>query len=130
MSKNNHVNVNFKNSEAQVNAKIVLISFKENNTFIIYSPHLDITGYGLTEEEALLSFNHCLGVFLDYTVKKKTIHQELVSLGWELKKGTSKNPKRINAPSWGDLIKNNHSLEMILNKQDIKTTHKKVAIPM
>lgn len=74
------------------------------------------------------SFNHCLAVFLDHTVNKKTLHEELIHLGWELKKGTSKQPKKINAPSWGDLIKNNASLEDLLSKHNLTTTQKEVAI--
>ncbi len=130
MSKNHHINVDFKNSEAKVKANIVLISFKEEDNFIIYSPHLEVTGYGKSEEEAMQSFNHSLGIFLDYTVKKKTLHEELLSLGWELKKGSAKNPKKVNAPSWSDLLKNNASLEELLNKHNITTTHKEVAIPV
>lgn len=130
MSKNHRINVDFKNAEAKVKANIVLISFKEEDNFIVYSPHLEVTGYGKSEEEAMESFNHSLGVVLDYTVNKKTLHEELISLGWELKKGTAKNPKKINAPSWGDLIKNNASLEELLNNQNITTSHKEVAIPV
>lgn len=130
MAENHHINVDFKNSEAKLKANIVLFSFKEEDNYIVYSPHLDVTGYGLDEKEAMDSFNHCLAVFLDYTVNKKTLHEELIHLGWELKKGTSKQPKKINAPSWGDLIKNNASLEDLLNKHNLTTTQKEVAIPI
>ena len=130
MNKNTHVNVNFKNSEAKVKANIVLISFKEEDNYIIYSPHLEVTGYGKTEDEAMQSFNHCLGVFLDYTTNKKTLHQELINLGWKLKKGSVKNPRKIDAPSMGELVKHNAQLEELLNKQNITTTHKEVAIPV
>ena len=130
MNKNHHINVDFKNAEANVKANIVLISFKEEENYIIYSPHLEVTGYGKSEEEAMESFNHCLGVFLDYTVNKKTLHKELISLGWELKKGTIKNPKKINAPSISELLKHNSALEELLNKHDIKTTQKEVSIPL
>ena len=130
MNKNHHINVDFKNAEANVKANIVLISFKEEENYIIYSPHLEVTGYGKSEEEAMESFNHCLGVFLDYTVNKKTLHKELISLGWELKKGTIKDPKKINAPSISELLKHNSALEELLNKHDIKTTQKEVSIPL
>lgn len=130
MNKNHHINVDFKNAEANVKANIVLISFKEEENYIIYSPHLEVTGYGKSEDEAMESFNHCLGVFLDYTVNKKTLHKELISLGWELKKGTIKNPKKINAPSISELLKHNSALEELLNKHDIKTTQKEVCIPL
>lgn len=130
MNKNHHINVNFKNSEAKVKANIVLITFKEQDNYIVYSPHLEVTGYGKNEEEAMHSFNHCLGVFLDYTVNKKTIHKELISLGWQLKKGSIKKPVKVCAPSMSELIKHNSVLEELLNKQDIRTMQKEVAIPV
>lgn len=130
MNKNHHINVDFKNSEAKVKANIVLISFKEADNFIVYSQHLEVTGYGKSEIEAMESFNHCLGVFLDYTTNKKTLHKELNRLGWELKKGSVKRPKKINAPSMTDLAMHNEQLKELLNKHDISTIQKEVAIPV
>lgn len=130
MNQNHHINVDFKNSEAKLNAKIVLVSFKEDDNFIVYSPHLEVSGYGKTQQEAMDSFNHCLGVFFDYTVNKKTLHEELISLGWQLKKGTIKKPLKINAPSMSELLKHNTALEDLLNKQNISTIQKEVAIPL
>jgi hypothetical protein len=130
MNKNHHINVNFKNAEGNVKANIVLFSFTEADNFIVYSPHLEVTGYGKSEDEAMNSFNHCLGVFLDYTVNKKTLHKELATLGWVLVKGTSKKPRKINAPTVTDLLKNNASLEQLLNKQNIRTLQKEVSIPV
>lgn len=130
MNKNHHINVDFKNSEAKVKANIVLISFKEQDNFIVYSPHLEVSGYGKSEEEAMSSFNHCLGIFLDYTTNKKTLHQELVKLGWQLKKGSIKRPRKINAPSMTDLAMHNEQLKELLNKHDISTFQKEVAIPV
>jgi hypothetical protein len=130
MNQNHHINFDFKNAEAKVKAKITLISFKELDNFIVYSPHLEVSGYGKTQQEAMDSFNHCLGVFFDYTVNKKTLHQELISLGWQLKKGTIKKPLKINAPSMSELLKHNTALEDLLNKQNISTIQKEVAIPL
>lgn len=129
MSKQQVVNVNFCSTNTTVTAKIVLFTFQEDSNHIVYSPHLDVTGYGITEEAAMNSFNHCLGEFLDYTVNKKTLHDELIHLGWDLKKGTSKRPKKVNAPSWSDLLKKNTSLEDLLNKHNLHTIQKEVAIP-
>ena len=129
MNKNHHINVDFKNAEANVKANIVLISFKEQDNYIVYSPHLEVTGYGKSEEEAMQSFNHCLGAFLEYTVNKKTLHKELISLGWELKKGSAKNPKKINAPSISDLLKHNTALEELLNKREEYYLNSKFTVP-
>lgn len=130
MNKNHHIDVNFKNAEAKVKAKITLISFKELDDFIIYSPHLEVSGYGKTYEAAMDSFNHSLGIFLDYTTNKKTLHKELIRLGWLLKKGSVKQPKKINAPSMTDLAMHNEQLKDLLNKHDISTFQKEVIIPV
>lgn len=130
MSKQHRLNAQFSNKDANVRVQVILISFKEDNYFIVYSPHLDVSGYGVTEEEAMDSFNNSLKQFLDYTTNKKTLHKELTNLGWELKKGTPKKPKKINAPSFDDLINNNDSLKELINKHDIVTHRKEVAIPV
>ena len=130
MSANYPINVDFKNATAHVKARIVLISFQEGSDYIVYSPHLEVTGYGKNQEEAMESFNHCLGVFLDYTVKKETLHEELISLGWAIQKGSAQRPKKIKAPNWSDLIQNNTELAQLLNTHDISTMQREVAIPV
>lgn len=130
MSTSRRLSADFKNASGKVNVQVVLISFKEGNYHIVYAPHLEVTGSGLTEDEAMKSFHISLGMFLDYTVNKKTLHEELITLGWELKKGTEKKPRKINAPSWAQLIKKNSSLENILNLHNVTTSHEQVAIPM
>ena len=123
-------NINFKNAHASVKAHIVLISFTEGENCIIYAPQLEVTGYGKSQQDAMESFNYALSSFLDYTVKKKTLHEELVALGWELKKGTVKNPKKINAPSWRNLIRKNNDLEELLSTHNISTQQREVSIPV
>lgn len=130
MNKNFNISADFKNSEGKVNVKVVLFCFKEGEHYITYSPHLEVSGYGKTEGESIESFNYCLGEFLDYTVNKKTLHKELVRLGWEVKKGSPKRLKKVVAPSWDSLLKTNSSLEELLNNQDLRTSHKEVAIPV
>lgn len=123
------INAGFKNDKTNIKVNIILFSFKDNATFILYSPHLEIYGYGNTEEEAKESFEICLGSFLDYTTKKNTFFQELERLGWELKRGTTKKPKKLNPPSWQSLFKKNDQLEEMLNKKSIKTSTKQIAVP-
>ncbi len=60
-----------------------LIEFKEGDVFILFAPALDISGYGKTEEEAQQSFEVVFEEFIEYTVKKHTLHKELKRLGWK-----------------------------------------------
>jgi len=78
-----------------INVRLLLIHFKdENDVHFIYSPHLDLTGYGKNLTEAKKSFEIVFDDFIDYTLKKKTLGQVLTKLGWELK-GSLKKPKKI-----------------------------------
>jgi len=72
-----------------VNVSVPLLSFKEDDTFIVYSPALDVSGYGDTEEEARKSFELTLEEFINYTLNKKTFQSELTRLGWKIKKQTA-----------------------------------------
>lgn len=119
----------FKNNITTINSQIIIISFKEDDTYIVYSPQLEITGYGNSEKEAQESFEICLSEFFDYTTKKKTIVEELVHLGWELKKGTEKHPKKVNAPTWVDLFRKNPAFSDLMNSKETRTSQRSVAIP-
>jgi hypothetical protein len=59
-----------------------LYTWKEEGIYYIYSPSLDLTGYGNTAKEAKESFEITLKEFVDYTYNKKTIFDELEHLGW------------------------------------------------
>ncbi len=130
MEKNLNLSAEFKNSGGEVKVNLLLVCFKEGENYITYSPHLEVSGYGKTEQDSIDSFNHCLKEFLSYTVNKKTLHKELISLGWELRKGSEKRPKKIVAPSISSLLKSNSTLEDLLNTKNISTSHKEVALPV
>ena len=119
-----------KNAQVIAKAMVVLFSFQDADNYIVYSPQLDISGYGKTQKEALSSFDYCLAGFLDFSVKNETLFDELTCLGWKLKKGTNNNLKQIKAPSWSELIKKNPSLEVLLSTHNINTQQKEVEIPV
>jgi hypothetical protein len=111
-----------------IKVKLFLIHFvDEKNIHYIYSPHLDLTGYGLTEEEAKQSFDIALYEFLDYTIKKKTLGKVLEKLGWKIK-GSNKHPKKLIKTKLDDVLKNSYVTE-IFNKYHTETFHQQVYIP-
>lgn len=128
MSKN--VSLKFINNAGTVTANISMLSFKEGETFIIYTPQLDISGYGNTYAEALTSFEQSLEMFLDYTTNKQTLYKVLSDLGWTLAKGTEKKQKKISAPLLSQLITKNDYLADLLNNQSLQTSNKEVLIPV
>jgi len=121
--------VDYKNKTEYGKVKLLLVHFKdENNVHFIYSPHLDLTGYGKNLREAKKSFEIVFEDFIDYTLKKKTLGKVLTNLGWELK-GSLKKPRKILAPSITSVIKENDYVSEIFDKYPVNTYHKEVGIP-
>lgn len=119
----------FKNKSSYLEVKLLLIHFKdENKVQFIYSPHLDLTGYGHSLIEARKSFEIALEDFIDYTIKKKTIGKVLKDLGWDIK-GREKKPKKILAPSITSIIGNNDYVSEIFDNYSTNTFHEEIGIP-
>lgn len=118
---------NYANSEGNVKAKLFLIHFvDENGVHIIYSPHLDLSGYGNTKEEAKTAFEDAFKDFMDYTLKKKTLGKLLDKLGWKIK-GSMKKPRKFVTPKLEDLLDKSYVSD-IFNKYKTETYHEEVAI--
>ena len=119
----------FKNKVGEVKVKLLLVNFKdENNIHFIYSPHLDLTGYGQSLDEAKKSFEIVFEDFIDYTLKKKSLGKVLSKLGWQLK-GTIKKPQKVLAPSITSIISKNDYVSEIFDKYPVSTYHQEVGIP-
>jgi hypothetical protein len=112
----------------KIKANLTLISFKEKKVYHIYSPAVDIYGYGYTEDEAKHSFQICFEQFIDYTTKKKTLVQELTRLGWVVK-GGSKN-RKFKQPNFSDLLIHNKDLYSLIDKKDYTKFSEKVEMPV
>lgn len=115
----------FKDKNKFLDISIILYEFMdEDNVFFVYSPHLDISGYGKTPSDAKESFKVALDDFLSYTLNKKTLHQELIRLGWKADK------KKIIIPKMQTLIQEREFLSQIFDKYPIFTTRREnVGIP-
>ena len=119
----------YENKSGNVKVKLLLFHFQDdNNIHFIYSPHIDLTGYGKSITEAKESFNIVFEDFVDYTLKKKTLGKVLSDLGWELK-GSSKRPKKVIAPSITSVINKNRYVSEIFDKYPVNTYHQEVGLP-
>ncbi len=119
----------YKDRTGYVKVNLLLVHFQdEEKIHFIYSPHLDLTGYGHSLNEAKKSFGIVFEDFIDYTFKKKTLGKLLIKLGWELK-GSVKKPKKILAPSITSVISNNDFVSDIFDKYPVNTYHEEVEIP-
>jgi hypothetical protein len=124
MSKKLNVKGNFSNKAGQIKFNLPLISFQEDNLYFIYSPALDVTGYGSTEQDARDSFQEAISQFFDYTTNKKTFEAELKKLGWKF------NKKQSVPPTLVDMIINNKYLAEIFTEKQYKKFDEPVSIPV
>jgi len=120
----------YRDKTASVKVRLLLFHFQdENKVHFIYSPHLDLTGYGNGLSEARNSFEVVFEDFVDYTIKKKTLVKVLTELGWELK-GSEKKPRKVIAPSITSVINDNKYVSEIFDKYPVNTFHKEVGLPV
>ena len=109
---------NFSNNRGKIDFNLPVIKFQEDDIFFYYTPALDLTGYGKTEQEAYDSFQQSLGQFLDYTTNKKTLFDQLKKLGWKV------NKKSWVVPSLKDMIiENDYLAEIFEEKAYTKFNH-------
>lgn len=120
----------FKNRDGIIKVKLLLIHFQdEQNIHFIYSPHLDLTGYGNDFSDARKSFEIVFEDFIDYTLKKQTLGKVLANLGWEIK-GSAKKPRKLLAPSITSVISDNQYVSEIFDKYPVNTYHQEVGLPL
>lgn len=116
----NFIKVNNSNVEVSLD----LIEFIEDEVHFVFSPALDLTGYGDNKKEARTSFEVTLKEFLSYTIEKNTLDKELKRLGWKKQK---KSDHSYTPPELSKLSRNNRQLEHILNHQDFEKTTQRLA---
>jgi hypothetical protein len=127
MNKNLKVDASIKDGSNEVKTTLSLFEFKEDKAFIIYSPALDLSGYGYTKKEAMDSFSETLQEFFRYTINKNSIVNELKRLGWQIK-GGAKHPK-FKAPDISTMMVGNSELKDIVEHKEFKKINKEVQLP-
>lgn len=106
--------------------ELSLFSFIDEGVRIIYSPALDLSGYGKTIAEAKVSFELTLEEFVRYSSNKKSLQKELKRLGWEIKKKS----KPYSAPELSLMLQKNDYLANIFETKDFKKYNETVALPI
>ncbi len=80
MSNNLHISADLGFNNNAYHVGLSLVEFMEDNVTIIYSPALDLSGYGKSKIEAKKSFSEALQEFFRYTNNKKTLDKVLKNL--------------------------------------------------
>lgn len=114
----------FNQGEYLISVSLSLYLWDEKGITFVYSPALDITGYGNSEEEAKKSFRVTLDEFVGYTHKKKTIFDELESLGWTV----NRKKKRLHAPDLEELRTDNVAFRDLLKKNNVRSENQNVEL--
>jgi len=121
---NLHISADLGFNTGKYHVGLSLLEFKKKNVTIIYSPALDLSGYGNSKVEAKNSFSEALHEFFRYTNNKKTLDKVLKKLGWSIK-GSKKRPK-FNPPKDSELVKSNPLYNEIVNKKNYKVSREDV----
>lgn len=116
----------FNQGKYLITISVSLYIWDEDGITFVYSPALDITGYGNTEEEAKKSFRITLDEFVNYTHKKKTIFDELESLGWAV----NRKKKRLHAPDLEELRTDNDTFRDLLRKKNLRSENQNVELAL
>ncbi|MDP4228048.1 MAG: hypothetical protein Q8910_16940 [Bacteroidota bacterium] len=124
--KSGHIIGSFKEEKKKIDLKLPFIAFEEDGCQIVYCPALDISGYGLTEQEANDSFKVSLESFLSYTINKNTLLSELRRLGWNVKNFY----KPIVPPKMSKLLSDNENFSRIFNDHPFRKFDQDVEIPI
>lgn len=111
-------------SQIQQDVRLVLFSFIDENVHAVYSPALDLYGYGNDEEEARRSFSTALEEYLDYTRENDTLLPDLARLGWQIDAST----RTVAAPSLEETIRRNPEFGAVLTNRPLKTYHRIVRL--
>lgn len=121
---NLHISADLDFNNDKYHVGLSLVEFNEDDVTIIYSPALDLSGYGHSQVEAKKSFSEALQEFFRYTNSKKTLDKALKKLGWSIK-GSKKKPK-FNPPKDSELVKSNPLYNEIVNKKNYKVSREDV----
>jgi hypothetical protein len=100
-------------TDIRINLQMYL--FKEDDSFIVYCPALDLSAYGDTEELTKKAFEDVLSINIEYMMNKGTIFDDLKNHGWIVK---GKKQRKIKAPTFDELLKRSDALQDIARNKD------------
>lgn len=121
-----HFEGKFRSSSSDTLISLSLFIWEEQGLYYVFSPALDLYGYGKDEPEAKDSFEFNLNEFVTYTENKKTIFKELERLGWT----TNRKKNRIKAPDMEEMMIDNVDLRSILSNPNIKQENTNVELAL
>ncbi len=86
---------------------------EEDGRKIVYSPSLNIVGYGKTTEEADSDFDFCLKEFISRAVQEGYLDREMKKLGWM--KNSRESENYLLSPSLLEILPKDEIFQDIFN---------------
>mgnify|MGYP000945612777 CR=1 FL=1 len=109
-----------------IDVKLTIILFKEDETHLVFCPALNLTGYGATEAEAMQSFDVMINEYFHYTTNKNTLSKDLKNLGWKILKNLR---KPATPPNMSYLLSTNEDFKRIFDNYDYRKASTNISIP-
>ena len=66
----------------RIDIQIGIVTYLEDNVYIVFSPELDLSGYDTTLEDAHKSFKIVIDEYFKHTIEEGTLIQDLKKHGW------------------------------------------------
>lgn len=119
-------NAKYSDGNNNVELQVSIFLWEEDAIFYVYAPALDLTGYGVSKEEARDSFETVLHEFIVYTHNKKTIFTELENLGWAV----NKRKKRLISPDFEDMLSENEHFKHLYKSKNLEKASSSVNLQL
>lgn len=87
--------------------------FKDGEVFNAYCPELDLVGCDYTSEGARKSFDVALSDYLEYTLEKGTLEQDLLEHGWRKTKSGD-----VTKPSASTMLRRSRQFRSVLGMSE------------
>lgn len=110
------------NRNGNLSVTLDVYVFMDGDSYIAYSPALDLSGYGESEDAAKDSFAIVMDEYIAYGISRRTLVKDLRAHGWKVR---SLKQRKMSAPSFETLLRNNDTFKDILENKE----YRKVAEP-
>ena len=110
--------------KTDISIRVSVYTFREGDNVIAYCPSLDLSGYGRTQKEAKESFGVVMKDYLDYCTSEGTLHEDLISHGWQME------PRHAAEPTLQHMIRRNRELRDILDLPHYSKFSKTASVQM
>lgn len=105
------------NNGTSLAVKLDVYLFMDGDSYIAYSPALDLSGYGTTEKEAKESFSVVIDEYISYGLAHRTLVKDLRAHGWKVR---SFKQHKLSAPTFDTLMQNNDLFRDILQNKEYR----------